>query len=134
MLNWNGEEVVKKVIFNARIAMDRVMSKCVIEAKGTVPKVTTALQGSIRMQPTKESGGQLVGRWGSYNIKYAIYIETGTDPYIIRPKNAKALFWDGAAHPVKVVHHPGIKAQPFLRPAADKFYPTLPAAIRRAMA
>ncbi|WP_343073091.1 hypothetical protein [Clostridium sp. YIM B02569] len=27
----------------------------------------------------------------------------------IRPKNKKALYWKGAAHPVKQVNHPGTK-------------------------
>ena len=30
-----------------------------------------------------------------------------TRPHIIRPTNKKALFWPGAGHPVKAVHHPG---------------------------
>lgn len=134
MINWNDKEIKKKTLDATRLAMDRIMAKCIVEAKGDVSVKTATLQGSIRMEPTKLKGGDLVGIWGSYNVKYAIYIETGTDPYIIRPKSKKALFWPGASHPVKVVHHPGIKAQPFLRPAADKYYPNLPGEIRRAMA
>ena len=45
---------------------------------------------------------------------YAIYVHSGTHPYIIRPKNKKALYWKGALHPVKLVHHPGISANPFV--------------------
>jgi len=45
---------------------------------------------------------------------YAIYVHDGTEPYIIRPKNKKALYWKGALHPVKLVHHPGITANPFV--------------------
>ena len=134
MLKWNGEAIIKKTLDKTRLAMDRIMAKCIKEAKGDVPVKTSTLQGSIRMKPTRLQGNDLVGEWGSYNVKYAIYIETGTDPYVIRPKTAKALFWPGATHPVKIVHHPGIRAQPFLRPAADKLYPTLPGEIRRAMA
>ncbi len=134
MHKWDDKPIIDKTLLATRIGMDSVLSKCVSAAKAIVPKVTTALQGSIHMQPTKLKGNELVGEWGSYNIKYAIYIETGTDPYEIRPVKAKALFWPGAAHPVKVVHHPGIKAQPFLRPTADRLYPTLPGEIRKAMA
>ena len=41
--------------------------------------------------------------------KYAAIHNFGgsTGPRVIRPKKGKALFWPGAAHPVKEVHHPG---------------------------
>lgn len=48
------------------------------------------------------------------DVEYAEYQQFGTDPYTIRPTSAKALFWPGAAHPVAVVHHPGLKARPFI--------------------
>jgi len=51
------------------------------------------------------------------NVDYGPHVELGTKPHIITPKTKKALFWPGASHPVKVVHHPGTRAQPFLRPA-----------------
>lgn len=50
------------------------------------------------------------------NVNYARYVEFDTKPHIIKPKDKKALFWKGATHPIKAVHHPGTKAQPFLRP------------------
>ena len=39
-----------------------------------------------------------------------------TKAHVIRPKVKRALFWPGAAHPVKKVNHPGsnIPARPFL--------------------
>ena len=49
-------------------------------------------------------------------IDYALYVEFGTPPHIIRPKNKKALHWGGKNGPVvKLVHHPGTKPQPFIR-------------------
>lgn len=45
---------------------------------------------------------------------YAGYHQFGTDPYVIRPKVKKALFWMGLAHPVRKVNHPGLPARPFL--------------------
>jgi hypothetical protein len=42
------------------------------------------------------------------------YQDKGTKgPYTIRPRTKRALFWKGAAHPVKRVSHPGLKAQRF---------------------
>lgn len=52
------------------------------------------------------------------NVIYAAIHQLGgrTSPRVIKPKNAKALFWPGAKHPVKSVQHPGSKipARPFL--------------------
>ena len=44
---------------------------------------------------------------------YAAAHQFGTDPYTIRPKSKRALFWPGAAHPVRSVRHPGLPARPF---------------------
>lgn len=52
---------------------------------------------------------------------YAEYVHDGrTGPWIIRPKNKKALYWPGAKHPVKQVIHPGIKSNPFVERTYDK--------------
>ena len=108
MLKWNGKPVIDKVMLATAKGMDSVMAKCVGEAKAIVPKVTTTLQGSIRVGgPTEMKGNELVGVWGSYNVDYAIFVETGTSK---------------------------MSAQPYLRPAADRFYPTLPDEIKRFMA
>ena len=68
------------------------------------------------------------------NIKYAIIVEKGSRPHIIRPKNKKALYWEGAKRPVKLVNHPGSKAKPYLIPAfeseKDKFIENLKEAIK----
>ena len=68
------------------------------------------------------------------NIKYAIIVEKGSKAHIIRPKNKKALYWEGASRPVKMVNHPGSKAKPFLIPAfeseKDKFIENLKEAIK----
>jgi len=49
-----------------------------------------------------------------------VYIEFGTPPHIIRPKDKEALYWKGAEHPVKVVHHPGTRANPVIRSATHR--------------
>jgi hypothetical protein len=45
-------------------------------------------------------------------VAYAKWVYGGTDPYDIYPRTKKALFWIGAKHPVRHIHHPGIKARP----------------------
>lgn len=49
---------------------------------------------------------------------YAWFVHEGTGPYIIRPRTMKALYWESASHPVKLVRHPGIKANPFVERTA----------------
>jgi len=48
------------------------------------------------------------------NLVYAPSHQFGRDPYVIRPRNKKALWWPGLPHPVSQVNHPGLPARPFL--------------------
>lgn len=48
---------------------------------------------------------------------HSAVLEFGSRPHIIEAKGKKALFWPGANHPVKKVHHPGTQAQHILRNA-----------------
>lgn len=50
------------------------------------------------------------------DVEYAPFVNDGTRPHIIRPKNAKALRFrvNGQVVYARVVHHPGTKARPFL--------------------
>lgn len=60
---------------------------------------------------------------GIFESKYgyiAHLLEFGvSDPYIIKPRDKKALKWKGLSHPVKEVHHPGIPARPLFRLVFD---------------
>jgi len=51
--------------------------------------------------------------------EYAQWVNDGTDPYTITPTSKKALYWEGADHPVKVAHHPGIKGRHFVEDSLD---------------
>lgn len=64
-------------------------------------------------------------------VWYGALVEYGTgvfseapgasrQPIVIRPVNAKALFWPGAAHPVNQVIQQGHPPKPFLRPGFDE--------------
>lgn len=54
---------------------------------------------------------------------YARYVHDGTSAHIIRPKNGKALYWPGARHPVRMVRHPGTKANPFVQKTYEEVKP-----------
>lgn len=52
----------------------------------------------------------------SHGVEYGGILEEGSKPHIIKPKNKKALYWKGAAHPIKQVNHPGTKGKPVIEP------------------
>lgn len=46
--------------------------------------------------------------------KYARFVYFGTKKHVILPRTKRALYWEGARHPVKSVMHPGQKENRFL--------------------
>lgn len=86
-------------------------------ARELCPVDTGRLRASIVHRV--EGGGRSVGMVIGTNVSYAADVEYGTAPHVIVPKNRKALYWPGAAHPVAKVNHPGTRAQPFMRPAVE---------------
>lgn len=94
-----------------------VRNQAVVNATGRPgPNVQTGrLRSSITHELSSDAGG-LVARVGT-NVTYAVFVEEGTRPHLILPRNKQALFWKGARHPVRSVNHPGNRPYPFLRPA-----------------
>src|ERR1700722_10822954 len=76
--------------------------------KSTVPWRTGFLTQTFKAELTT---GML--RWFP-TASYAPYVEWGTKPHMIYPKDKKALYWPGAVHPVRSVSHPGSRANPFM--------------------
>jgi HK97 gp10 family phage protein len=89
------------------------------ESQKNAPVRTGYLRGSVYTdyEPLRGEIG--------YKAKYAGFVHDGTAPYTIVPTTKKALFWKGAAHPMRSVRHPGIKANPFLQRAVDSSEPTI---------
>lgn len=63
--------------------------------------------------------GDMVRIHIAHGVKYGRYLEKGTPAHEILPHGKKALYWNGAPHPVKAVHHPGTKSMPAVLPAAE---------------
>lgn len=61
-----------------------------------------------------EGRGRELTIYLSHGVKYGKQLEEGNPPHVIRPKNKKALYWRGAAHPVKKVNHPGTRGYPVI--------------------
>jgi HK97 gp10 family phage protein len=61
---------------------------------------------------------------GPLDNPYAAYVEFGTAPHEIRPKNPDGVLRfqiNGRWVFAKVVHHPGTKPEPFVRPAFEAY-------------
>ncbi|AWZ48376.1 hypothetical protein C3495_05880 [Clostridiaceae bacterium 14S0207] len=69
-------------------------------------RTSNARQGLIG---GSEGGGNNYSIYLSHGVDYGEILEEGSKPHVITPKNGKALYWKGAAHPVREVHHPGTK-------------------------
>lgn len=52
-------------------------------------------------------------------VNYGVYVHEGTSAHIIKPVRKQALYWKGAAHPVRSVQHPGTRANPFMKRGAE---------------
>lgn len=98
-------------------AVDRTRIDVQNEARRRAAVDTGRLRSSIVSRA--ENSGRSVGYVVGTNVSYAAAVEKGTEPHDIFPKDKQALYWPGAAHPVAVVHHPGTRAQPFMRPAIE---------------
>jgi len=83
-------------------------------AKKEAPVRTGRLKSGIRSE-----FNPLFGKVES-TVSYGILVHEGTGPHIIRPVKKKALYWKGAAHPVKLVHHPGTRANPFMKRGSER--------------
>ncbi len=88
--------------------------------------------GRLRRSFTRKIGNDQVAI--GTNVEYAAALHFGAKvgPHIIKPKHGKALFWPGAAHPVKQVRHPGftLPARPFLM-VQDDDWPKIRRAVER---
>ena len=53
------------------------------------------------------------------NVLYALAVHEGSGPRVIEPRNAAALYWPGARHPVARVNHPGTPSNKYAERAFE---------------
>lgn len=100
----------------------------VAEAKRRVRRKTGNLGRTIRMGALTETYVEIKAG-AQNNVGYAGAIEEGARPHVIRPRKARVLAWGGSrtlagglrsgsrpTHFAALVHHPGNKPYPFLKP------------------
>jgi hypothetical protein len=110
-------EIAAPILQRALSASQAILAKYTV--KGIVPWRTGFLAQTFRAELATG-----VLRWFP-TASYAPYVEYGTgiygtgpgathEPIVIRPKNKKALYWNGAEHPVRQVTNPGQHPNPFM--------------------
>lgn len=111
------EEALRNYPQIAAPILDKAVRTGTVELFGQVQRATPVRSGALR-ETLEMAFGTL---WGAIRPTryYAVYVHQGTGPHDIYPKAGKALYWPGAAHPVRMVHHPGTRANPFLVTAAN---------------
>lgn len=59
------------------------------------------------------------------NVSYAKFVDEGTKPHRIEPREARVLHWSSGASDVfaRSVNHPGTRANPFIQRAIDSLMP-----------
>lgn len=113
----NAPAIAAPILQRALSASQAVLAKYTV--RGIVPWRTGFLTQSFRAEMTT---GLL--RWFP-TASYAPYVEFGTKPHVIVPKNAQALYWPGAAHPVRRVNHPGSKPNPYMERIIEAAQPNI---------
>lgn len=92
--------------------LERLATAIETDAKAAAPVDTGDLAASIEHEVRGRTA-----RIGS-NLDYAAAVEMGSVPHIIRVKNATVLANSDTGQVFGTeVHHPGSKAQPYLRPS-----------------
>jgi hypothetical protein len=76
---WNGDQILKKVRDASFRGIDKTMAECVIHAKDNHPgwqNQTGTAEGSIQIADfARREGKYIVGRWGSKQVNYFIWLE-----------------------------------------------------------
>lgn len=133
-LDWKGDALKAKYRKAAITGVNVTMAQCTNHAKRNHPwkNQTGILEGGISIQTLARAEGQGVrGTWGVFDVAYALAHELGA---VIKPKNRKALRFGKPGGGDIIVKQVTIPARPYLRPAADAFYPRLAANIKKAVA
>ena len=134
-IDWQGDQVRSAFAESAREAIDETMGLCVTDAQKNVPYRTGTLQRSIKPSKAKIAEDEVYGVWGSFDVVYALVVETGAykDPEFLaqrkQPKRRQSHAKQRATEGRDRKRTPGIRRNTgnthFLRNAADSYYPGL---------
>lgn len=94
-----------------------IYQNCIMDE---APVITHNLQSATTIENIDDFTARIFPDEGT--APYAIWVILGTDPHSIFPVNKKALFWEGAEHPIPAnvgVYHPGTAANPYFDRGAE---------------
>lgn len=131
-LVWKGQAVTDRMRAAQIAGVNDTMGACVVEAKSSHAwqNRTSVLEGGIDIVDyAKTDGRGVAGTWGVRDVRYALIHELGGVIVATRAKALAIPLPDGTVRFVKSVRIP---PRPYLRPAADKLYPSLAGRIRNA--
>lgn len=111
----------KKLLNDQRDGMRTEGRRMVVLMRDEAPKKTGAFAKRIGFKTFIR--GSTAGFRVHMQQPLGKFITEGTSAHTIRPKTKKALFWEGAAHPVAMVRHPGTKANKFPGRAFRRWLP-----------
>ena len=94
-------------------------------AKSNHPWTNRTHEAEKRLHGSCEVSGFVLTIALSHGVEYGPLLELGCPPHVIVPALAKALYWDGAEHPVKMVHHPGSQPYPIIMPTIEQMGPEI---------
>jgi len=133
-LTSNADVIAKRVQgWSANVGTELATAtlECATVLTAAAKREAPVRSGRLRRSISYQAGGQ-----GSYvvstNVPYAVDVHEGTRPHIIRPVNKRALAWKGMRHPVKLVHHPGTRGNPFMTRALSTSHAQITAIAARA--
>lgn len=90
-----------------RKAIERTMAMATEKAQAEIRAIASKWASPPEMSVRQQGDSTLI----EITDKRWAYLDTGTKAHTIRARHKKALYWKGAAHPVRSVRHPGTKAQ-----------------------
>jgi HK97 gp10 family phage protein len=102
-----------------RAALRAGAAEILPEVQNRIPTDSGQLRASARITTRYRKGEVSASvKVGNFVAWYAHLVEFGTRPHRIVPKNPGGVLRFGGLE-VRSVDHPGIRPQPFMRPAAD---------------
>jgi hypothetical protein len=108
--------VAKELIRAAQVVTKGAKRRCPVSPAGSGDNRSGHLRSSIAWDLTVSPLQADIGT----DVDYGLFVEVGTKPHTIRSKGPWPLRNRRAGKVLgRVVHHPGTRAQPYLRPALD---------------
>jgi len=118
-----GSEVFHNIAKHTPAELRRGILRFVTAAEGFALDYVPDATGNLRASLTSGLEGDDAG-FLKATAPYAVFVHEGTGRYgpkgediVITPTVKKALFWEGAEHPVKKTVVKGMKPRPFFRQA-----------------